>query len=89
MRAERLGALGLLQWIEPSALSPGVLAAGIEDLTELPRHELAGRIGSIGHRGIYAAAQNLAALLPTTDVAEANAARARTSPATVEGHASR
>ncbi len=70
MRAERLGARGLVRWLEPGDLSPGVLADSIERLDGLPRKELAGRIGSIEHRGIQASAQHLAALLPAVRSAE-------------------
>ncbi len=89
MRAERLGACGLVQWIEPTALSPGVLAAGIERVTAIPRAELAGRIGRIDHRGIQAAAHHLAALLPAAEVAETSATQTMTGSATAWGHGSR
>jgi len=89
MRAERLGARGLVQWIEPTALSPSVLAAGIERVSGIPRDELAGRIGRIDHRGIQAAAQQLAALLPAAEVAETIAAQAMTTPATARAHGTR
>ncbi len=64
MRAERLSARGLICWLDPAKLSASALAEHIEGVASLPRHELAGRIGSIKHRGIRASARHLAGLLP-------------------------
>lgn len=64
MRAERLGARGLVRWIHPASLSPRVLADNIEGVATLPRADLAVRIESIAHRGVQTSAQHLAALLP-------------------------
>lgn len=63
MRAERLGVRGLLEWLDPGELSPAALVDGVERVADVPRHELAGRIGSIEHRGIAAAVQHLASML--------------------------
>lgn len=73
MRAERLSARGLVRWLEPDRLSPRVLADSIESIAALPRGELGGRVGSIEHHGIQAAAHHLAALLPVARPAEARA----------------
>jgi predicted glycosyltransferase len=64
MRAERLGARGLVRWIHPNSLSARVLAGNIEGVAALPRAELAARIGTIAHRGVETSARHLAALLP-------------------------
>jgi predicted glycosyltransferase len=64
MRAERLAGRRLLRWLQPERLSGTVLAKAIEATAALPRHELAGRVGSIEHRGIRASARHLAELLP-------------------------
>jgi UDP-glucose 4-epimerase len=64
MRAQLLRARGLLSWVEPSQLSANELAEAIERAGVQPRHELAGRIGSIDHHGIRSSARYLAELLP-------------------------
>jgi predicted glycosyltransferase len=64
MRAERLGARGLVRWIHPTSLSPPILADNIERVAALPRMDLAARIGTIAHRGVQTSARHLAALLP-------------------------
>jgi predicted glycosyltransferase len=64
MRAQLLRARGLLSWLEPSQLSANELAEAIERAGVQPRHELAGRIGSIDHHGIRSSARYLAELLP-------------------------
>jgi predicted glycosyltransferase len=66
MRAERLGARGLLRWVHPTSLSPRTLADNIEGVAEQPRVDLATRNGAIAHRGIETSAQHLAALLPAS-----------------------
>jgi UDP-glucose 4-epimerase len=64
IRADRLGALGLVQWMHPSSLSPRLLAENIVELAEQPRAEVAVRIRTIDRRGVQNSARHLAALLP-------------------------
>jgi UDP-glucose 4-epimerase len=77
MRAQRLGARGLVWWLEPAQLSARVLADTIESVAACPRGELAGRIGSVKHDGVRSSAQHLAALLP---LAGSGTARAEDRP---------
>ena len=60
----RLGALGLVQWMHPSSLSPRLLAENIAELAEQPRAEITARIRTIERDGVQNAARHLAALLP-------------------------
>jgi predicted glycosyltransferase len=71
MRAERLGARGLVRWIHPTSLSARVLADNVEDVAALPRVDLHARIGTIAHRGVQTSARHLAALLPAARSVEA------------------
>jgi len=71
MRAARLGARGLVRWLEPDGLTSSVLTGSIESIAALPRIELAARISSIQHRGIQTSAGLLAALLPAGSSAKA------------------
>jgi predicted glycosyltransferase len=71
MRAERLGARGLVRWIHPTSLSARVLADNIEGVAALPRVDIAARIGSIAHRGVQTSARHLAELLPARRSVEA------------------
>jgi predicted glycosyltransferase len=71
MRAERLGARGLVRWIEPTTLSALVLAANIEGVAALPQLDLIDRIATIEHRGVQTSARHLAALLPARRPGEA------------------
>jgi predicted glycosyltransferase len=64
IRADRLGALGLVQWIHPSSLSPRLLAENIAELAEQSRAEVAARIRTIDWHGVQNSARHLAALLP-------------------------
>jgi predicted glycosyltransferase len=71
MRAERLGARGLVSWMHPTSLSPRALAENIEGVAGQTRVDLAARIGAIAHHGVQTSAQHLAALLPAATYAEA------------------
>jgi predicted glycosyltransferase len=75
MRAERLGARGLVRWIHPTSLSARLLAGNIESVAALPRVDLAARIGTIAHRGVQTSARHLAELLPAVRSVEAGQRR--------------
>jgi predicted glycosyltransferase len=72
MRAERLGARGLVRWIHPDGLSARVLAENIERVAALPRVDLVARVASIAHRGVRTAARQLEALLPAARSVDAS-----------------
>ncbi len=76
MRAELLGARGLLRWLHPSRMSADVLAEMVERVAAEPRAKLAERLEAIGRRGVEHAARQLAALLPAAEPAVAQRARA-------------
>lgn len=64
MRAERLGARGLVRCLHPSEMSASALAEMVERAAAESRVGLAERLESIRRHGIDVSAQRLAALLP-------------------------
>lgn len=66
MRAERLAARGLLDWIHPESLTPALVATALERVARRRRGGVAGNLDAISHRGVSLAAWMLTELLPAS-----------------------